>query len=107
MSKINCSVSNCSHNNDSTCFANIINVGGKSAKKDSDTCCASFLDSVIYNDLTNNINEKGKACSAISCNVCTCSYNADTLCNAEAINVNGDNANLYAETNCLTFKPTN
>jgi len=33
MSKINCSVSNCSHNDKNTCFANVINVGGKSAKK--------------------------------------------------------------------------
>ena len=37
MPKINCSVSNCSHNDENTCYANIINVGGKSARKDSDT----------------------------------------------------------------------
>ncbi|MCB2289257.1 DUF1540 domain-containing protein [Clostridium sp. CS001] len=106
MSKINCSVTNCSHNNEHACFANVINVGGKSAINDSDTCCASFLDSKIYSDLTNNINENGDECRAITCNVGTCTYNSDNLCNAKSIDVSGDNVNLYSETNCLTFKTT-
>jgi len=105
MSKINCIVSNCSHNNGNTCFANIINVGGKNAKDDGDTCCASFLDSVIYNDLTNNINERGKECNAITCNVGTCTYNSNNLCSAESIDVSGEDVDLYLETNCSTFKP--
>ena len=104
MSKINCGVTNCSHNDDLTCFANVINVGGKSAKKDSDTCCASFLDVKTYSGLTNNVNGKGSACDAITCNVGTCTHNANNLCNAECINVSGDNVNLYSETDCLTFK---
>jgi len=104
MSKINCSVSNCSHNDKNTCFANVINVGGKSAKKDSDTCCSSFLDVKIYSELTNNINENGSECDAITCNVGTCSYNSNQLCSAKCIEVNGENVNLYTETDCLTFK---
>lgn len=106
MSKINCGVSNCSHNNENTCYANVINVGGKSAKKDSDTCCASFLDAKAYSDLTNNINEKGNECDAITCNVCTCTFNANKVCNADSIDVSGKNVNLYSETDCLTFKTT-
>ncbi len=104
MSKINCSVKNCSHNNEDICFANVINVGGKNAKEDSETCCASFLDSKIYSDLVNNINENGSQCSAITCNVGTCSYNSNNICNAKSIDVSGDNVNLYLETNCSTFK---
>lgn len=106
MSKINCSVTSCSHNNENTCFANVINVGGKSAKKDSDTCCASFLDSRVYSDLTNNIKEKGNECDAITCNVGTCTYNSNNLCNADSIDVRGKNVNLYSETDCTTFKTT-
>ena len=106
MSKINCSVTNCSHNNENTCFANVINVGGKSAKKDCDTCCASFLDDKHYDHLTSNINEKGNECTAITCNVGTCTYNSNNLCNAESIDVNGKDVNLYSETNCSTFKTT-
>ena len=106
MSKINCSVTNCSHNDDHTCFANVVNVGGKSATKNSDTCCASFLDSKLYSDLTNNINEKGDECRAITCNVATCIYNYTDLCYANSIDVTGENVNLYPETNCSTFKTT-
>lgn len=104
MPKINCSVSNCSHNNKNLCFANIINVGGKSAKKDCDTCCASFLDSLTYNVLTNNINQEGSDCDAIACTVGTCAYNSNNLCNAESIYVSGKDVNFYLETNCSTFK---
>jgi len=106
MSKINCSVENCSHNNKNSCYANIINVGGTSSKKDSDTCCASFLDSRVYSDFTNNINEKGNECDAITCIVGTCTYNSNNLCNAKSIDVSGKNVNLYSETDCLTFKTT-
>ncbi|MBZ9606304.1 DUF1540 domain-containing protein [Clostridium estertheticum] len=106
MPKINCSVSNCSHNDKNTCYANIINVGGKSAKKDSDTCCASFLDSIAYSSLTNIINSNSNGCDVIACNVCTCTYNSNQLCNSKSIDVSGENVNLYSETDCLTFKTT-
>lgn len=104
MAKINCSVSNCSHNDNNICYANVINVAGGSAKKDCDTCCASFLDSANYGSLTNNINSTGNPCDAITCNVGSCTYNSNYICSADAIEVNGNNANLYEETNCKTFR---
>lgn len=104
MSKINCGVLNCSHNNESTCYANVINVGGKSARKGSDTCCATFTDDKLYSELTNNINGDGNECNSVTCNVGTCSFNTDNLCNAKSIEVNGEAVNLYTETDCLTFK---
>ncbi|MBU3111608.1 DUF1540 domain-containing protein [Clostridium lacusfryxellense] len=103
MSKINCGVENCSHNNEHTCFANIINVGGKSARKESDTCCASFLDSLAYSSLTNIIDTNSHGCDVVSCTVVTCTYNSNELCSAKSIEVNGHNVNLYSETDCLTF----
>ena len=104
MSRINCDVTNCSHNDKHICYANMINVSGKSANKNSDTCCASFLDSSCYGELTNNAYQPGSPCSAIGCNVHTCTYNSNNLCNANSIHVDGDNTNLYSETNCKTFK---
>ena len=56
MDKINCSVKNCSHNKETSCYANRVNVGGKGAKKSCNTCCGSFLDKVHYSTLTNNTN---------------------------------------------------
>ncbi|MBU3176860.1 DUF1540 domain-containing protein [Clostridium estertheticum] len=104
MSKINCGVLNCSHNDENICYANIINVGGKNARKDSDTCCATFLDSIVYSDLTNIVHSNSNGCDVISCNVGTCIYNSNELCSAKSIEVNGENVNLYSETDCLTFE---
>ncbi|MFD3157885.1 DUF1540 domain-containing protein [Haloimpatiens sp. FM7330] len=104
MEKISCNVSNCSHNKENTCYANIINVGGKSAKKDCDTCCGSFLDSKNYGSLTSNVNQSGSNCTAINCNVGTCIYNSNNICTADSIQVSGEGVNIYTETRCSTFK---
>lgn len=104
MAKINCDVTNCSHNKSNTCFANRINVSGGNADKECETCCATFLDKALYSTLTNNTNDYGKDCSAIVCDVKTCYYNENKLCTADSINVFGENVNLYEETNCGTFK---
>lgn len=107
MARIACEVSNCSHNKENVCYANVINVGGLNAEKDSDTCCGSFLDSVHYGTLTNNVNDPGKPCSAITCNVISCTYNSNKVCSADSIQVSGENADIYTETDCLTFKNKN
>ena len=104
MSKINCNVTNCSHNDERVCYANIINVSGGNAREETDTSCASFLDSLVYSQLNNNVNVPGHSCSAITCTVGSCDYNSNKLCKADSIKVNGNNANLYSETNCSTFK---
>jgi len=103
MTKINCSVNSCSHNEKGSCYANCINVDGKGAKDPCDTCCGSFLDKASYSKLTNNTNSNG-ACDCLVCEVTTCEYNNDKLCSAETISVSGNNVNIYTETNCSTFK---
>jgi uncharacterized protein DUF1540 len=104
MVKINCDVTNCSHNNNKVCFANLINIGGKNAKKDCNTCCGSFLDEKNYSKLTNNINDMSNQCTSLTCNVVSCAYNSNNLCTADTIQVSGKNPNLYTETYCSTFK---
>ncbi len=44
MTKINCSVSNCSHNKSNICYSNIVNITGGSAKE---SCSTSNLIFVI------------------------------------------------------------
>ncbi len=103
MYKISCSVGNCSHNNDGVCYANRINVGGQGVDKACGTCCGSFLDEKHYSTLTNNTNADGP-CDAIVCTAEKCVYNDNKLCTAETIQVNGDNVQLYTESECSTFK---
>lgn len=103
MNKINCTVCNCSHNNNGVCYSNRVNIGGMAAKKDCDTCCGSFLDKANYSSLTNNTNSKG-CCDCLVCEVSTCTYNNNKLCSADCVSVSGDNVKVYQETHCQTFK---
>lgn len=103
MNKIDCTVNNCSHNKSGVCYANRVNIGGKGAKSDCETCCGSFLDKAHYSTLTNNTNSEG-SCDCLVCEVTTCSYNDNKLCSAELISVSGNDVNLYTETKCETFK---
>ena len=103
MQNISCTVGNCSHNSNGTCYANRINVGGKGVTKSENTCCGSFLDEAHYSTLTNNTNDEGP-CSCIVCEAQNCQYNNNKLCTAETIQVNGNQVNVYNETNCATFK---
>ena len=103
MNKINCEVTNCSHNNSGTCYSNRVNIGGKSANEDCDTCCGSFLDQILYSDLTNNTNSEGQ-CDCLVCKVESCQYNSNSLCSLDSINVSGQNVKLYSETNCASFE---
>ncbi|WP_373599649.1 DUF1540 domain-containing protein [Paraclostridium bifermentans] len=105
MGKINCNVCNCSHNNKNICYANRIDVQGVEAKTIEHTACASFLESFVYSDLTNNTNDNGP-CSCVCCKVNTCTYNTNNLCTLDIINVSSDTKrpNMYSETSCASFK---
>lgn len=103
MSKIDCSVNNCSHNKSGVCYANRINIGGESASKETDTCCGSFLNKHHYSDLTDNTLTSG-SCDVIVCNAQSCAYNENCLCNLDDIQVVGDNPEVYTSTCCASFR---
>ncbi|WP_294351221.1 DUF1540 domain-containing protein [uncultured Clostridium sp.] len=104
MSKIVCSVNSCSHNKENICYANRVNIGGKSAEKDEQTCCGSFLNKLLYSDLTNNTNSNGE-CDALVCFATSCKHNCESLCNLDRILVDGSQAEIYTETMCSSFDP--
>ena len=103
MNKINCNANNCSHNSNGVCYANRINVGGQGATEACETCCGSFLDKKHYSTLTNNTNADGP-CDCIVCTAEKCTYNDNKLCTAETIQVSGNDAKIYTEAICSTFK---
>lgn len=103
MAKINCNVTNCSHNKSNICYSNIVNIKGGKAKDACNTSCGNFLDERDYSTLTNNTNSDGP-CDALVCTVQTCVYNKNEACTAENITVNGNNVVVYTEANCSTFK---
>ncbi len=103
MFEINCSVDNCAHNKQGTCFANKVNIGGANATCDCDTCCSAFLDVKNYGVLTSNTNGSA-CCDALICKVSNCIHNENTLCNLSSINVAGDDVKVYTETSCKSFE---
>ncbi|MBU3131539.1 DUF1540 domain-containing protein [Clostridium gasigenes] len=102
MNKINCIVNNCSYNKSDICYSTRVNIGGKTATEECDTCCGSFLDKKLYSDLTNNVNTQCY-CDCLICKVESCEHNYNNLCNLNSINVSGENAKIYSETNCASF----
>lgn len=102
MTVINCNVDVCSHNKSGSCYANRVDIGGKTACKSCDTCCGSFLDKKNYSTLTNNTNDAGE-CSCLVCKVDNCTHNCNNLCDLTSIDVSGSNAKIYSETNCDSF----
>lgn len=103
MDKINCTVSNCSHNNSGTCYANTINISGGESSSSCNTCCSSFLNESTYGNLTNNTNGGG-CCSILTCSVEGCIYNENNQCKLDSINVSGNNAEVYGNTECSSFE---
>lgn len=103
MAKIECGATTCSHNKSGVCFANCIDIVGSSANKDCDTACGSFLNRLHYSDLTNNILSEG-SCDCLKCTVDTCHYHSNNLCTLDSIQVRGENAEYYTQTECNSFK---
>lgn len=102
MQRINCNVSNCSHNKTGICYSNRVDIGGVSASSARGTCCGSFLQESSYGSLTNNTNSHGH-CDSITCNVESCNHNDNRLCALSSIYVSGNGAQIYSETKCSSF----
>ncbi|MGL6104831.1 DUF1540 domain-containing protein [Romboutsia sp.] len=96
-SNLNCSVSNCAHNNGGACFAGSINVAGSSATTTSSTSCSSYEDKSA-SGFTNCAG--GCSCtktSNISCQAGNCKHNSLGSCTASNVQINAQNAS------CETF----
>ncbi|WP_054740041.1 DUF1540 domain-containing protein [Cellulosilyticum ruminicola] len=104
MPRINCSVENCSYNQQKDCCANIVNIGGKGAQDKCDTCCGTFLNRLGYSNLAQYTENRGDI-DAILCRVDTCEYHANEHCTLNQIQVGGaEEVDIYTETDCLSFK---
>ncbi len=103
MEKINCNVSNCSHNCSGVCYSNRVDIGGTSACSSNGTCCGSFLDESLYGNLTSNTNSSSK-CNCLVCSAENCVHNKNKYCTLSAITVSGLNSRVYSETECASFE---
>ncbi|MEG1254824.1 DUF1540 domain-containing protein [Clostridium sp.] len=100
MTKLKCDACSCAHNNDYYCCVNSIEVGGKSATKQSSTCCENFEEN---NGAMTNSTESPNPQMEIGCQATNCVYNGNFKCEANEVSIAGDHACSSRETQCSTF----
>ncbi len=102
MTKLECSVKNCLHNEDNRCCKQAIIVDGSGAKEPCQTCCGSFdqnKDGTFHNLFKTPENRLEIDCEAVNC-----VYNENRRCAADRIGIAGDGASDASHTECATFK---
>lgn len=104
MTHVNCTVTSCSYNKDRNCYMNPINVGGKGAPTENDTCCGSYLNQKGYSNLAEYTSHRGEA-DTVACNVNSCKFNSNCRCRKDSIEVGGSrDTTYYTETNCCSYE---
>lgn len=104
MTKVNCTISNCSFYNNNVCYADCVRIGGQGSTEEAQTCCGTFHNKAAYSNLADHTDYQN-VCEVVSCNVATCRHNADETCQLGCIQVNGDTqAQYYTFTDCSNFE---
>lgn len=103
MTKLECSVYNCTYNCNRRCERENITIGGHEARKPSETACNSFYLKGT-NTMTSLADNGGKEALNICCHAVTCRYNENKKCTAGEIAIAGLHALTNGETECGTFQ---
>lgn len=104
MAYISCSVSSCGYNKSGMCHSTGgVNIGGRGATSECETCCGSFLNSNVYSNLA--YTEALGEANSIACSADTCRHNTGGSCHLNSIQVGSvTQAKYYTETECLSFE---
>lgn len=102
MTRLDCNVTGCMHNAENCCCLSSITVGGKTAEKKCDTCCASY-DEKTGGAFTNAF-KTPESELRVACEAENCIYNKNKLCVAEHIGITGGNATQARQTECSSFR---
>ncbi len=103
--KIDCSVYDCTHNNDGLCSAEEIKVGGESAQISDGTCCETFA----KGSFTNSAHTPASDGTKIRCVAENCLYNEKEKCELSSIEVQtchcgNANCTCSKDTCCDSFR---
>lgn len=103
MTVLDCNVINCVYNADNSCKRSDITVGGEDARKNSETCCESFV-SRECDCTANNAACNCKKDTEVSCKAQECVYNRSKACTAGSIDIAGGmRADDSRQTCCGSF----
>ena len=101
MTRLDCSVVNCTYNKDDSCCKDNIHVGGKHAQAAPDTSCESPRERKYAG--ASNEDSIDSYTTEISCDAESCCYNHACKCAADQVRVSGSNACSCKNTECTTF----
>lgn len=102
MTKLDCSVTNCTYNSDNSCKRNDIKVEGNEAHMASETNCSSFVPKGCGCGAS-NMSECAKKDTDVSCSATSCIYNESKKCSANHIGIAGTDAGNSSDTLCRSF----
>lgn len=105
MPSLDCGVQTCYYNKEYKCCLEGIRVKGSEAYSSKSTACGSFREK-SEGTFTNSCEctMKPSDRSKIACEAVKCCYNRDKKCAAEEVDITGNGARSYTETECETFK---
>lgn len=102
MTVLDCSVVNCTYNEDNSCKRHDIIVEGNDAQVSSETRCGSFAPKgcgcATNSASCNHIKDTNVSCEAVEC-----IYNESKKCSAKHIGIAGGHADNSKETECGSF----
>ncbi len=104
MTRLKCHVIHCASNKEHCCCRPDIKVVGEDACCSGDTCCDSYTS--IPKGAKNEVGyHKPNGQMPINCSAVKCVYNAEGMCQADHIQMNGSTATEKCQTACGTFQP--
>lgn len=114
--KLECNAVNCLYNYSTVCSADEIKVQGEQAMGSDATFCGTFSSKSVGNYVSSigNMNYDGAAKQVLNhttmephvlCDAVNCTYNANKICNADAVQILNDVSTTAEQTECQTFYP--
>lgn len=105
MPNLGCAVTTCYYNKNQKCCLEGIRVRGSEADTSDSTACGSFREKgegTFTNSCECHMSPEQH--SSVQCEAVKCCYNNNKVCHADAIDITGNGAKTYTETECKTFK---
>lgn len=115
--KLRCSAESCYNNVNEFCIANVIHVGGLEAHISPETACDTFIEKTDVSATSHFTNrnlsgefsqlfsgETVEMAPQIACDAKNCTYNANRICSADYVEIQGSNARTSERTECETFR---
>lgn len=110
MPRLKCDVKSCIFFEKHNCTRNSIDVGGRSALDNTETCCDSYhrkLKDTKKNDIykmeIGSIGEENYHLT-VSCSAVNCRFNKEKACHAKEIKIGDDHAKSLKDTFCISFE---